>query len=134
MRISGTSVCVDDQGKARKFYTEILGFEVVERSDSGDAFDWVWLRRNGAHIMLNTQYEADQRPEERDPVRDSAHGDTGLFFSCPDVDGAYRHLLDHGLDVEPPVDRVYGMRQVYVLDPDGYTLCFQWPVESHEES
>ena len=21
----------------------------------------------------------------------------------------------------------YGMRQLYVSDPDGYTLCFQWP-------
>ena len=125
---------VFDMPTSFQFYTEILGFEVVERSASGDDFDWVWLQRDGAHLMLNTRYEADERPAKPDPALAAVHSDTGLFFHCPDVDGAYQHLLNHGLDVEPPVDRVYGMRQVYVLDPDGYTLCFQSPVESHDES
>jgi glyoxylase I family protein len=26
-----------------------------------------------------------------------------------------------------PVRIAYGMRQVYVTDPDGFGLCFQWP-------
>ena len=80
--------------------------------------------------MLNTRYEAENRPEAPDSAGVTWHGDTGLFFSCPDVDGIYRHLLVHGLEVEPPVTRDYGMKQVYVKDPDGYTLCFQWTAEA----
>lgn len=123
---------VFDMPVAFRFYSEVLEFEVVEKSGPGDDFDWVWLHREGAHLMLNTQYESDQRPARTDPIRAEGHRDTGLFFNCPDVDAAYQHLLTHGLAVEPPVNRNYGMRQVYVKDPDGYMLCFQWPIEELE--
>ena len=25
-----------------------------------------------------------------------------------------------------PIDTSYGMKQLYLKDPDGYELCFQW--------
>jgi hypothetical protein len=28
--------------------------------------------------------------------------------------------------VKEPVVQRYGMKQLYVRDPDGYSLCFQW--------
>jgi hypothetical protein len=46
---------------------------------------------------------------------------------CPDVDAAYRHLLAHGLQVQEPGVAPCGMRQLYVTDPDGSLVCFQWP-------
>jgi uncharacterized glyoxalase superfamily protein PhnB len=46
---------------------------------------------------------------------------------CPDLDGAYAHLLAEGVPAEPPKVAPYGMKQLYVTDPDGYVLCFQWP-------
>ena len=58
-------------------------------------------------------------------IRDSA--DTILFFGCEDLDAAYRHLRTYGLPVKKPKIAPYGMKQLYVTDPDGYGLCFQWP-------
>jgi glyoxylase I family protein len=29
--------------------------------------------------------------------------------------------------VNEPKVAPYGMKQLYVRDPDGYGLCFQWP-------
>jgi uncharacterized glyoxalase superfamily protein PhnB len=46
------------------------------------------------------------------------------------VDGAYQHLRAHGVEVEEPKVAPYGMKQLYVKDPDGYNLCFQWPANS----
>ena len=43
--------------------------------------------------------------------------------------GAYEHLRARQVTVEPPTVAPYGMRQLYVKDPDGFTLCFQWPAE-----
>jgi hypothetical protein len=77
--------------------------------------------------MLNTMYENDDRPSAPDPAREAAHADTTLFFECPDLDAAYAHLRSRGVDVDPPVVRVYGMKQLSVTDPDGYALCLQWP-------
>jgi catechol 2,3-dioxygenase-like lactoylglutathione lyase family enzyme len=118
---------VFDMPVSIKFYRDVLGFEVVQTSQPGDQFDWAFLKLNDAEVMLNTAYEGDARPPAPDPARVAAHEDTGLFFSCPDVDGVYRHLRTHGLDVKEPKTQHYGMRQLYLRDPDGYCLCFQWP-------
>jgi catechol 2,3-dioxygenase-like lactoylglutathione lyase family enzyme len=117
---------VFDMPTSLAFYRDKLGFEIVsDTGESGDAVDWALLRLGEAWLMLNTRYEADGRPEAPDPAQVSAHDDTGLFFTCASADEAYDHLSAQGLIVDPPRTQGYGMRQVYVHDPDGYNLCFQ---------
>jgi len=77
--------------------------------------------------MLNTAYEKDRRPPGPDPARIAAHDDTCLYFGCPDVDAAYVYLSGRGLALKEPEIAHYGMKQLYLHDPDGYSLCFQWP-------
>ena len=131
MSIDIRGVCtllqVFDMPASVRFYRDILGFEVIETSSRvGDQFDWGWLRMNGTELMLNTAYEADDRPSSREPHKVAAHGDTCLYFGCPDVDAAYLYLLEKGVEAQPPKVAPYGMKQLYVRDPDGYMLCFQW--------
>jgi catechol 2,3-dioxygenase-like lactoylglutathione lyase family enzyme len=120
---------VFDMPTSIAFYRDVLGFEVGGTSSPSpeDRYDWAALSHGGTWIMLNTAYEADQRPPAPDPARIAAHEDTGLFFRCADVDGAYDYLRSRGVEAEPPTTAPYGMRQLYLKDPDGYTLCFQWP-------
>ena len=134
MSIEVRSVCallqVFDMPASVRFYRDVLGFEIVETSPrEGDQFDWGLLRLNDAFLMLNTAYEQEYRPAQPEQERVAAHGDTGLYFNCPDVDGAYRHLLAHGVDVKEPKVAPYGMKQLYVRDPDGFALCFQCAAE-----
>jgi glyoxylase I family protein len=127
---------VFDMPASLAFYRDTLGFEIVEAAPPpdeirGDDFGWVWLRRDGANLMLNTAYDPDaERPPTPDPARVAAHDDTALFIGCPDVEGVYEHLLARRVAVEPPRVAPYGMRQLYVKDPDGFTVCFQWPAET----
>ena len=124
---------VFDMPASVRFYRDVLGFEVVQTTTprKGDQFDWGLLRLNDTELMLNTAYEEDGRPAVPDPARIAAHRDTHLYFSCPDVDGAYRHLQAQGVETEEPQIAPWGSKQLYLRDPDGYTLCFQWPVESN---
>ena len=119
---------VFDMPTSLRFYRDVVGFEVVGQSSEGDNCDWCLLQLQEVHLMLNTAYEQDERPPSPDPSRVRAHRDTGLFFRCPDVDAAYTHLHDQGVDLKPPKNAPYGMRQLYLNDPDGYVLCFQRPV------
>jgi glyoxylase I family protein len=127
---------VFDMPTSLAFYRDTLGFEIVQAAPppdqvSGDEFGWVWLRRAEANLMLNTLYDPDAvRPPSPDPARVAAHDDTALYIGCPDVQGAYEHLLARGIAVDPPKVAPYGMRQLYVKDPDGFTVCFQWPAEA----
>jgi catechol 2,3-dioxygenase-like lactoylglutathione lyase family enzyme len=127
-----TLLQVFDMPTSVRFYRDVLGFELVQTTTprEGDQFDWGLLRLNDTELMLNTAYEGDERPAAPDPARIKAHRDTHLYFSCSDVDGAYRHLLAHGVDAEEPQIAPWGSKQCYLRDPDGYTLCLQWPVES----
>jgi len=111
------------------FYRDVLGFEVVQTSASGEHFDWALLRHGAAELMLNTAYEGDVCPPAPDPARVAAHDDTALFIGCPDVDAACLHLRAHGVDASEPRTQAYGMRQIYAHDPDGYVVCLQWPAQ-----
>jgi glyoxylase I family protein len=123
---------VYDMPTSVRFYRDVLGFEVAATSPmlGEDRFHWALLRLGDAELMLNTAYEFDNdRPAEADHARTAAHDDTGLFFGCPDVDAAYQELRGKGVRVKEPLVTGYGMKQMYVRDPDGYALCFQWAVE-----
>lgn len=115
--------------RALAFYRDILAFEVVSDSGNGDDSSWVWLRLNGADLMLNDQYEPGHVPEAPPVERVKWHDDTCLYFGCPDPDAAYEYLRSKGVDLEPPSTASYGMRQLMVKDPDNYSLCFQCPTE-----
>lgn len=116
-----------------RFYRDVLGFQVTATSPKlgEDKYHWVALRLGHADLMLNDQYEFDEeRPVPPDPARRAAHDDASLYFLCPDVDGAYEELRRKGTAVTAPAVTRYGMRQISLRDPDGFLLCFQWPVEA----
>ena len=129
---------VFDMPTSLAFYRGVLGFEVIQAAPpadavTGDDFGWVWLRRDGAELMLNTAYDPEAvRPPAPDLARVAAHDDTALFIGCPDVDGAYEELRARGVAVDAPAVTSYGMKQLYVKDPDGFTLCFQWTANAAE--
>jgi glyoxylase I family protein len=118
---------VFDMSTSLKFYCEVLGFHIHESAGEKDNLDWVWLKWNNTDLMLNTAYEAPYRPERADAARVAAHDDTALYLGCANIDEAYQILLSKGLKLSPPTVAPYGMKQLYFHDPDGYSLCFQWP-------
>ena len=105
---------VFDMPTSLAFYRDVLGFEVESTSKPrGEHFDWALLKLNGVELMLNTAYEED----------------TAIYFGCPDVDATYAYLRARGVAAREPRVAPYGMKQLYVSDPDGYNLCFQWPAK-----
>jgi catechol 2,3-dioxygenase-like lactoylglutathione lyase family enzyme len=121
---------VFDMPASLKFYCDGLGFAIVANDGKpAPHFDWVLLRLNGSELMLNTAYEEAERPPAPHPARIAAHQDSSIYFGCPDVDGAYAHLQAKGIQSEKPRIAPYGMKQLFLKDPDGYTLCFQWRAE-----
>jgi len=117
-------VQVFDMPTSLRYYRDVIGFEVVMQSSPGDECDWCCLKLDNAYVMLNTAYEKEFRPAQRDPFRVAAHEDSTLYFAA-DPDEAYEQLRSMGVDVDPPKIAPYGMKQLYVKDPDGYVICFQ---------
>jgi catechol 2,3-dioxygenase-like lactoylglutathione lyase family enzyme len=124
-----TLIQVFDMRRSLVFYRDVLGFEIVSDSGNGEDSSWVWIRLNSCDLMLNDQYEPGHLPPRPPDERVHWHSDTCLYFGCPDVDAAFEYLRSRGFELDPPKITPYGMKQLYLLDPDGYNICFQWSAE-----
>jgi catechol 2,3-dioxygenase-like lactoylglutathione lyase family enzyme len=56
---------VFDMHASLGFYRDVLGFQVTQRAPDTEDCEWCLLCRNGMEIMLNTQYERDDRPDRQ---------------------------------------------------------------------
>ena len=123
-----TLLQVFDMHTAVAFYRDILGFEIVHQSRPGDVFDWALLKLGDAEVMLNTMYESEARPPASwtlpafVPMTIPASSLAVRMSTRPTNTSA------KGVEVEPPKVAPYGMKQLWLHDPDGYGLCLQWPV------
>jgi catechol 2,3-dioxygenase-like lactoylglutathione lyase family enzyme len=97
MRITVTSVFVDDQDKALRFYTEVLGFEKKTEIPLGEA-RWLTVvspdQPNGTELLL----EPDGHPAVR-PFKDALVADGIPFtsFGVDDVAGEVERLKARGV-------------------------------------
>ena len=117
---------VFDMPASLQFYCDVLGWR-LGNSLGGKAPDceWAEVKMNNLSLWLKTAYERDKRPSVPDAGRMMGHRDAILTFGCLDLDGAYAHLKAAGAAVQAPVLANFGMRQLFVTDPDGYVLCLQ---------
>jgi uncharacterized glyoxalase superfamily protein PhnB len=82
----------------------------------------MWLRFGRAEIMLNTQYDSNERPMQ--PPEKRCQGAV-FYIGCSDVEAAYQELTTRGLKAERPKVAPYGLKVFSAKDPDGYTIVFQ---------
>jgi catechol 2,3-dioxygenase-like lactoylglutathione lyase family enzyme len=105
MRINLTSVLVDDQDKALRFYTEVLGFQKKTEVPLGE-HRWLTVVSpddpNGTELVL----EPDAHPAAK-PFKDALVGDGIPFtsFAVDDVREEFARLQSLGVEfAQEPVD------------------------------
>ena len=108
---------VFDMLTALAFYRDVLGFAVVSASPEVETAEgrfshWMWLRFGGAEIMLNTQYDSNERPMQPPEKRSK---DAVFYIGCPDVEIAYQELTDRGLKAERPKIAPYGLSLIHIF-------------------
>jgi catechol 2,3-dioxygenase-like lactoylglutathione lyase family enzyme len=105
MRIAVTSVLVDDQAKALRFYTETLGFVKKEDVPLGDV-RWLTVVAPGEPDGVELLLEPGQHPAVR-PFQKAlkADGIPWTSFAVEDVQAEYGRLRAAGVRfTQPPVD------------------------------
>lgn len=110
---------VADIEASRQFYCDGLGFALDQKWEPDGQLAWCWLTLEGAALMLQ-QAETGDLTDTRS---------ISIYFLCEDVDAIYAALSERGVQTEPPTIESYGMKQLFVADPDGNNVCFENPVE-----
>lgn len=106
MRINVTSVMVDDQAKALRFYTEVLGFVKKTEIPLGGVYSWLTVVSpedpDGPELSLEPDEHPAARPFKQALVED---GIPFTSFAVDDVVAEHERLVGRGVQfTQPPTD------------------------------
>jgi predicted enzyme related to lactoylglutathione lyase len=108
-RVQRLSIPVLDQDRAKRFYMDVLGLELLNDVPTGDASAPRWLELapagGGPSLVLVC-------------ATATAGGLDGLMLETGDVDRACEQIRRRGVAVVGPRERVWG-REATLTDPDG---------------
>jgi glyoxylase I family protein len=119
------AIIVRDYARSKAFYTEVLGFSVLEEHyrRERDSFKLDLVGAAGMRLEIFSFPEPPARVS-----RPEACGLRHLAFRVDNVDDEARRLSALGVSVEPSrVDEYTGKRFTFFADPDGL------PLELYEE-
>lgn len=114
------AIICSDYEKSKKFYTEILGFNIVNETYRSERKSYK------LDLSLNDQYIIElfsfPEPPER-PSRPESCGLRHLAFKVTDIDAAIKILSEKGVVCEPiRVDEITNKRFTFFSDPDKLPL------------
>ena len=112
--VSKVAIEVDDQQRAKEFWTETMGFELVKDEPYHDDFRWVEVRPpdQSLVIMLGPRQGERREAPPKFPT-------TNVWFYCDDLQKTYDELTARGVEFsQAPMEFQQGLWSVFV-DPDG---------------
>ena len=122
------TLIVKDVEASSKFYQNALGFKHIFSMPGPDGRpSLVHLRwTKYADLLITKSRDGRDLPEPKG-VGISLSFNMFEHFNG-DIDAFAKHARDNGADVTGPIDQPWNVREVTVLDPDGYNLIFMVPI------
>jgi catechol 2,3-dioxygenase-like lactoylglutathione lyase family enzyme len=114
--IDVVSLPVSDQERARDFYVDTLGFELVRQNPMGPAQQWIQVAPRGAQTSVTLVTWFDTMP---------AGSLQGLVLHADDIDAEVATLTGKGVAVPDGVQDAPWGRYAVFADPDGNRLVLQ---------
>lgn len=120
--ISHIDLSVTDRDRSERFYTQVLGFEVVRRVDQPDlGFRLADLRHPGLDVEMCVRQPTDGAGSVFDELRPGLDHLSFRVASRAELERWQQHLERHGVRYTPIVDAPYGAVLVF-RDPDNIQL------------
>jgi predicted enzyme related to lactoylglutathione lyase len=119
VKIKITTLYVDDQGKALRFYTEVLGF--VKKADfSQGAFRWLTVASPEEPDGTELQLALNNSPAAKACQQATfQQGQPGAMFFTDDVKSDYERIKAHGAEFTMPPTDVTGSTIAMLNDTCG---------------
>lgn len=124
LRALTPNLMVDDVEKTVKFYTKVLGFQVVMTvpDQKTQKLNWALLNHGPVNIMFQKR---ESLIEEYSSLIESSIG-KGLtvFIQVADIEFLYETLQDQATIIKDLMVTFYGMKEFAIADCNGYILTF----------
>jgi lactoylglutathione lyase len=115
-------VPVEDQERAKRFWTTRMGFELRRDESYGDE-RWIEVRPpDGGPLLVLSPRATEERRKLPDELPHSP-----VFFNCVDIEATYRELSERGVRFPSPPQRMHFGWWSLFEDPDGTRYALgQW--------
>jgi catechol 2,3-dioxygenase-like lactoylglutathione lyase family enzyme len=111
------SVPVADPQRAKAFYRDILGFELMHESPMGPSMTWIQLKAPGCDTSISLVTWFDKMPPG---------SLQGVMINTDDLEGDVGGLRDRGLAMSPIAEAPWGKYSMF-NDPDGNGWILRQP-------
>jgi catechol 2,3-dioxygenase-like lactoylglutathione lyase family enzyme len=111
-----TSLSVTDQDRARDFYVDTLGFELMADTQMGPDRRWIMVRPRGAQTALTLVTWFDSMP---------AGATKGTVLETDDLEAEVARLSGLGVAIDGDIENAPWGRFVQFDDPDGNGIVLQ---------
>lgn len=113
-RLAHVALLVRDYDEALAFFTQALGFDLIEDTDLGGGKRWVLVRPPGA-VETALLLARAATPEQEAAVGNQAGGRVFLFLHTDDFARDHARMRTHGVRfIEEPRDEAYGTVAVFL--------------------
>jgi lactoylglutathione lyase len=122
-RVGGIIVFVSDQGRAVKFYSEKLGFDIMVNMPFKGG-KWIEVAPQGSDTTLSLMVPDGKMlpPEDVEAAINDIGTSTGIWFYSDDIHSEFEELKKKGVEITVPKQQDWGGFMSQVKDPDGNTF------------
>lgn len=111
-----------DLERSLSFYADAVGLAVYREFGNGASRGVVFFL-GGGFLEVSGSSVA--------PAAEAAH-DLALWLQVRDVDACHQDLVAKGVEVlHPPADQPWGLREMWIADPDGVRIAVIQVPEDH---
>ena len=104
------------------FYTDILGFELLQTVPDNGTFDWGFVQKDSVLIMFQKDHSIrEEYPELNDYKQGGA---LTLYIKVDDLPKWYAHIKDKTKVIKPLHKTFYGANEFAIQDLNGFILTF----------
>ncbi|PZP27657.1 MAG: hypothetical protein DI603_21200 [Roseateles depolymerans] len=111
------SVPVEDQQRAKAFYRDVIGFELIREEAMGPGMSWIQLAPRGQGVTVSLVNWFDAMP---------AGALQGVMINTDDIDAEHALLTGRGLQLSEIKAELWG-RYAMFQDPDGNGWILRQP-------
>ena len=121
-KIHHIAIICSDYEVSKKFYTEILGLEIIRETLRKERQSYkLYLGLYGDYIIELFSFP---NPPKR-PTRPESTGLRHLAFEVDKLDSVIANLTDYRIETEPiRIDEITGKRFTFITDPDDLPIEF----------
>lgn len=116
------NLMVKDVNKTLDFYTNVLGFELLQTVPEKGTFDWGFVKSGNVKLMVQKETSIKSEYKELDGYENG--GAQTLYIQVEGLQKWYETIKDKTNVIKPMHKTFYGANEFAIMDINGFILTF----------